>query len=312
MKSKRKRLFEIIEIGNTQDRVSRGFDWLLVVVIVMNIVAMFMETFEQFQNIKWLLDTIETVTVAFFIVEYVLRIATADYLYPGRSRGEAILKFVFSFDGIVELLTILPFFFLSGMVVFRMLRVVRIFRLFRVNAYTDSFNVIIGVIKEKKNQILSSVFIVLVLMFASSLCMYSAEHQAQPDVFRNAFSGIWWSMSTLLTIGYGDIAPVTILGKLMGIIIAFLGVGAVAIPTGIISAGFVEQYTEAQNSDRAAYGINLQTLSVDMDSRWIGKSVEDIDREYGVIIVMAKRGDATIVPGNEYAVAVGDTLVVYK
>ena len=79
-------------------------------------------------------------------------------------------------------------------------------------------------------------------MLASSLCMYSVEHDTQPDVFRNAFSGVWWSMSTLLTVGYGDIYPVTTLGRVMAICIAYLGVGAVAIPTGIISAGFVEQY----------------------------------------------------------------------
>ena len=81
-------------------------------------------------------------------------------------------------------------------------------------------------------------------MVASSLCMYSMEHEAQPDKFKNAFSGIWWSTSTLLTIGYGDIYPVTVGGKIMAIVISFLGVGMVAIPTGIISAGFVESYTK--------------------------------------------------------------------
>ena len=98
------------------------------------------------------------------------------------------------------------------------------------------------VLYEKRNQIISSVFIMLVLMLASSLCMYSVEHDAQPEVIQNAFSGIWWSMSTLLTVGYGDIYPVTTIGRVMAICIAFLGVGAVAIPTGIIGAGFVEQY----------------------------------------------------------------------
>ena len=145
------------------------------------------------------------------------------------------------FDGVVDILTIVPVFFLSGFVIFRMLRVARIFHLFRLNARYDSFNVITTVLYEKRNQIISSVFIVVILMLASSLCMYSVEHDAQP-VFRNAFSGVWWSMSTLLTVGYGDIYPITTLGRLMAICIAYLGVGVVAIPTGIISAGFVEQY----------------------------------------------------------------------
>ena len=92
-----------------------------------------------------------------------------------------------------------------------MLRVARVFHLFRLNAKYDSFNVITTVLYEKRNQIISSVFIVLILMLASSLCMYSVEHDAQPEVFRNAFSGIWWSMSTLLTVGYGDIYPIATL-----------------------------------------------------------------------------------------------------
>ena len=140
---------------------------------------------------------------------------------------------------------------MSGFVAFRMLRVVRIFHLFRVNSYYDSFNVIKSVIYEKRNQLASSIFIILILMTASSLCMYSAEHEAQPEAFANAFSELWWSVSTMLTVGYGDIYPITTAGQIMAIVIAFLGVGVVAIPTGIISAGFVEQYTKAQNASSA-------------------------------------------------------------
>ena len=137
----------------------------------------------------------------------------------------------------------------SGMVAFRVLRVFRIFRLFKINAQYDAFNVITDVLKNKKDQIISSVCIVLIMMLASSLMMYSVEHDAQPEVFKNAFSGIWWSVSTLLTVGYGDIYPVTTLGQIMAIVMSFLGVGLVAIPTGIISAGFVEQYA-FQNEDK--------------------------------------------------------------
>ena len=164
-----------------------------------------------------------------FCPEYVLRIWTADLLYPGMRKCRARLRFMVSFDGVVDILTIVPVFFLSGFVIFRMLRVARIFHLFRLNARYDSFNVITTVLYEKRNQIISSVFIVVILMLASSLCMYSVEHDAQPEVFRNAFSGVWWSMSTLLTVGYGDIYPITTLGRLMAICIAYLGVGVGAV-----------------------------------------------------------------------------------
>ncbi len=173
-------------------------------------------------------------------------------MYPEETEPRAIWKYIISFTGIVDMLSFLPYclpvFFPTGSVAFRMIRIVRIFRLFRINAYYDSLNVITEVILGKKQQLFSSVFIIIVLMLSSSLCMYSLEHEAQLDVFTNAFSGIWWAASTLLTVGYGDIYPITPLGQLFSIFITFLGVGMVAIPTGIISAGFVNQYSRIKRA----------------------------------------------------------------
>ena len=123
-------------------------------------------------------------------MEYVLRIWTADFFYQNETRLTAIWKYVKSTDGIIELLTILPFLFLNGMVVFRMLRVVRIFHLFRRNANYDSFSVIRTVIYDKRNQLLSSIFVIFIVMLASSLLMYNVENPVQPDAFTDAFSGI--------------------------------------------------------------------------------------------------------------------------
>ncbi len=307
----RRRIFEIIQIGNTSDLPSRAFDIALVCAIVLNISVMLLETFDRFAGcIPWF-DMIELVTILFFCVEYALRIWTSDFLSPGSSRAGAAMHFLRSFDGIVDLLTILPFFWMSGFVAFRMLRVVRIFHLFRVNSYYDSFNVIKSVIYEKRNQLASSIFIILILMTASSLCMYSAEHEAQPEAFANAFSGLWWSVSTMLTVGYGDIYPITTAGQIMAIIIAFLGVGVVAIPTGIISAGFVEQYTKAQNAS-SALETSINTVLVDIDSMWLGKSVAEIEEQYHMVVVVVRRGNALMQPGPDYRVEIKDVLAVYK
>ena len=109
-------------------------------------------------------------------------------------------------------------------------------------------------------------------MLGASLCMYGIEHDAQPDVFSNAFSGIWWAASTLLTVGYGDIYPVTTLGKVFGIVITFLGVGMVAIPTGIISAGFVEQYTRLSQMGTGDFEENVSFIRacVHEEDLWTG------------------------------------------
>ena len=307
---KKKRIFDIIQIGQRDDFISRAFDLFIVAVILVNIAILFMETFEQFDPYATVLKGIETVTVAVFCLEYLLRIWTAEYLYPDQKGMKAVLRFLFSFDGIVDLLTILPFFFLSGFVAFRMLRVVRIFHLFRINAYYDSFHVITSVLYEKRNQIISSIFIILVLMMASSLCMYSAEHDAQPEVFNNAFSGIWWSISTILTVGYGDIYPVTVLGRLMAILIAFLGVGAVAIPTGIISAGFVEQYTQIQNQNQVNSGIRgTVSAAVDGNSPFLNLTVQAIETGFQIDVIALVRKGTVILPSDNLVIEESDILL---
>ena len=306
----KERIFDIIQIGKKDDLISRAFDIFIVSTILVNLSILFMETFEQLNQYTAIFRGIEAVTVVIFCIEYILRIWTAEYLYSDQSGIKAVLRFLLSFDGIVDLCTILPFFFLSGFVVFRMLRVVRIFHLFRINAYYDSFNVITSVLYVKRNQIISSVFIILVLMMASSLCMYSAEHEVQPDVFNNAFSGMWWSISTILTVGYGDIYPITVLGRIMAILISFLGVGAVAIPTGIISAGFVEQYTQFQNQNEVNTGVKgTVSISVDIHSPFLHQSVQQIESVFGIDVIAFVRKGAVILPTDSIVIEEGDILL---
>ena len=279
-------------------------------VICANILVTFLQTFDELTFLFPAFHVIEVITILIFCVEYILRIWTADYLYPDKSEFRSRLRFLISFDGIIDLLTILPFFFLSGMVIFRMLRVARIFHLFRLNARYDSFNVITTVLYEKRNQIISSVFIVLILMLASSLCMYSVEHDSQPEVFRNAFSGIWWSMSTLLTVGYGDIYPITTLGRIMAICIAYLGVGAVAIPTGIISAGFVEQYQRKSSLSNIKAADIHEIAEIFVDKRFAGKSVEEMEAAEQVTIFLILREDLSILPQKDTMLKLNDIIVI--
>ena len=193
-----------------------------------------------------------------------------------------------------------------------MFRVVRIFRLFRINAYYDSLNVITEVIASKRQQLMSSVFIILILMLASSLCMSSLEHEAQPEVFTNAFSGIWWSMSTLLTVGYGDIYPITTMGKLFGICIAFLGVGMVAIPTGIISAGFVDQYSRIKRLSEYANETDIHFIKVSLAERdpWAGRTIQGLGLPGGIIAAAIQREGRIVVPRGDVELMEGDTLVL--
>ncbi len=307
----KKRVYQTIEIGNRNDTISHFFDIFLTVVIILNILVTFLQTFDSLSAYNDLFNAVEQVTLIIFLIEYILRIWTSDLRYPNKTRGEAMLAFITSWDGIIELLTILPFFFLSGFVAFRMLRIVRIFHLFRINKTVDSFHVIANVIYEKRTQLASSFFIIFVLMISSSLCMYSAEHAAQPEAFRNALSGIWWSMSAVLTVGYGDIYPITIVGKIIGIIISFLGVCVVAIPTGIISAGFVEQAHRAE-IDPSSMESHLNTVTIDIDSRWTGKNVKEIEAMTGLKLLVIKRGDVIMSPSSSVAVLLKDQILTLE
>lgn len=315
--ARRKRVSEIIEVGYDQDWLSRLYDLINALAIVANLAASILYTFEAVRlPFGWLVLTLEQVTVAFFAVDYCLRLWTARALFPDLSEPRAVLKYALSFSGVVDLLSFLPyylpFFFPAGAVAFRMFRVVRIFRLFRINAYYDSLNVITQVITSKGQQLLSSVFIILVLMLASSLCMYSLEHEAQPQVFTNAFSGIWWSVSTLLTVGYGDIYPITTVGKLFGIIISFLGVGMVAIPTGIISAGFVDQYSRIKRLSEYAHESDIHFIKVSLLPKdpWVGKTIVELGLPAGVIVAAIQRNRKIVVPRGSVELRAGDTLVL--
>ena len=297
----RMRLFKMVSVGVVDDPINQGYDIVSTLMLIVNLIGAFANTFDGVRaQYASLLDLTEEITVAFFALDYALRLVTAKCLYPQLTEGRALTKYMLSAGGIVDLLSFLPFylpvFFPSGAAAFRLFRVARIFRLFRINAYYDSLNVITEVIVGKKQQLLSSVFIILVL----------------PEVFKNAFSGVWWSVSTLLTIGYGDIYPITPAGKAMGIFITFLGVGMVAIPTGIISAGFVEQYTRLKRLGDYAEEEDLHFIKTELPrgDLWVGKTVRELPLPQGVILAVIQRGGDTIIPRGDVALKAGDRLVI--
>lgn len=312
----RKRLFEIVEVGSATDKISRGYDLLYVLVIIANLAATIAFTFNSMEA-KYgpHLEMAEDITVIFFVIDYVLRILSAPCKFPTFGSTRATLKYVFSFMGLIDLISFLPnflpWFFPSGVVAFRMFRMVRIFRLFRINAYYDSLSVITEVLESKKQQLLSSVFIIIVMMIFSSMCLYSIENKAQPDVFENAFSGIWWASSALLTVGYGDIYPITPLGKFFGLLITFLGVGVVAIPTGIISAGFVDQYSRIKRM--SDYGkeeaVHFIRVTVSDGDGFAGKKLNEVNLPKSVIVAAVNRDDKVIVPRGDTVIKEGDVLV---
>lgn len=315
MERTKKQIFHVISIGDKRDSISRGFDIFIVVVIILNLLVTIADTFDELADLRGIFDVIELITIIIFTIEYILRLWTADYLYPDRSAVGSRIAFVFSFYGLIDLLTFFPYYLPivvpGGIVAFRILRVFRIFRLFKINAQYDAFNVITDVLYEKRNQLFSSICLLVMLMVASSLGMYTLEHDAGSG-FDNAFSGIWWSTSAILTVGYGDIYPVTVGGRILAIIIACLGVGIVAIPTGIVSAGFVERYTRIKQlmKEGEERAVRFITSVVSHGHSWCGRKVSEIVLPPQLLLVVIMRGDDEIVPNGDTLLEEGDVLVL--
>ena len=313
----RANLFRMVSVGVIDEPINQIYDVISIGAVVANLVVSVMSTFDNLTAVYGsIFTTVEQVTVFFFAVDFVLRVITAPELYPEESEPRAVFKYCTSLSGIIDILSFLPYYlpvvFPSGIAAFRMFRVVRILRLFRINAYYDSLNVITEVLKSKRQQLLSSVFIIATLMLGSSLCMYSLEHEAQPEVFKNAFSGIWWSVSTMLTVGYGDIYPITPMGKFFSICITFLGVGMVAIPTGIISAGFVEQYTRFKQIGEYGEEVRMRFVHIRLlpEDDWTGKTIQELNLPHRMMIAVILRGKETVLPKGDVTLLEDDKLII--
>lgn len=238
------KIFNLIRDDDVNDLYSNIFDFTIIFLIVINLVIVILDTFSLPAWYKTTSEVIEYVSITIFTLEYLARLWVADLTYKNLTPNQARTKHVFSFMAMVDLLAILPFYipFIIpiDLRILRSIRMIRLMRLLKINRYTTAMKTIVNVFNNKKTQLLSSFVIVLILMLISSVLMYNLEHPAQPDVFQNAFSGLWWAVATFTTVGYGDIFPITMGGRIMAGIIAVLGIGLVAIPTGIISAGFIE------------------------------------------------------------------------
>ena len=241
-------VFEVIQPSSDASKgriASRIFDSLIMTLIVFSVLSVFICTFTIPEWLFRILIRIEFVSIIIFTIEYALRIWTANYLFPELGPVRSRIQYITSPMAIIDLISILPFLVpvlhTYNLVGVRVFRLVRLLRVFKLNRYSDALAAIGDVFRSKAQQIVASVFFVFIILILASLLIYYAEHDAQPDQFENAFSGLWWAVATLTTVGYGDIYPITPLGRFLGAIIAILGIGMVAVPTSILSSGFMEK-----------------------------------------------------------------------
>lgn len=248
------RIYDVIRDDDENDLISNIFDGVIITLIIINVISVIADTFNLPLIVQQILYYIEIFSVIVFTIEYILRVWTSDLIHPELPKYKARIKYIFSFMALIDLFAILPFYlpfiFPIDLRVLRMLRIIRLLRIFKVSRYTTALTTIANVFKAKKTQLLSSIFVCVLLMIIAAVLMYNIENEAQPEAFDNAFDALWWAVATLTTVGYGDIYPITVLGKLLSAVIALLGIGLVAVPTGIISAGFTEQISKNREESK--------------------------------------------------------------
>lgn len=221
--------------------------------IVINIIVLILESYEEIRmQYGVFIDIFELVSVIIFTIEYLVRFYVADL---DKESKFSRFKFAISPLGLIDLFAIMPFylpmFIAIDLRVIRILRLLRLLRIFKLGRFSKSLKTINEVLRDTRADLTIAMFVAFVLLVLSSTLMYYVEHDAQPDKFASIIHSFWWSVATLTTVGYGDVYPITGIGKLLSAIIAIIGIGFVALPTGIISSAFVEKLQSKKSRKQA-------------------------------------------------------------
>ena len=268
----RQRTYELLEIASSGDKVSRFVDIALIILILLSVIAIVLESVQIINDayhkyFYWF----EVVSVSAFTLEYVLRIWSCvdnpNGLAKGYSNFKLRIRYGASFSAVIDLLAILPFYFMMfgvfGNADMRFLRSFRLLRIFKLTRYSAAFDVLNAVFKENIRSFGAAFFVLIIVMLLAASGMYYFEYQTQPKEFSSILASMWWAFSTLTTVGYGDVTPITAGGKVFGAMITVVGVGMVALPTGILASAFSEQMrirnTKYENLADQAYEDGILT-----------------------------------------------------
>lgn len=242
--------YRVLDNGPDRSMSSRVVDFFLVSLIIASIVAVILESIEglELRYETWFY-WIEVFTVAVFTVEYVLRVwsSVEDPAYAGKNGASPFvrLRFIFTPYALIDLIAILPFYLVTfglfGGVDMRFLRAVRLLRILKLTRYSSAFDMLIACCRENIRSLGAAFFVLLTVMLLAASGMYFFERETQPVAFNSIPAAMWWAFATLTTVGYGDVTPITAGGKVFGALITVIGVGMVALPTGILASGYAQQ-----------------------------------------------------------------------
>ena len=248
MKNWRERLFIILERDEGRSRISAIYDSFMLIVIIVSIVPMM---YTRQRPSFWV---IEIVTVTIFIIDYILRWMTADYKL--KKGALSFVIYPFTLMALIDLLSIVPAFHLlsQSFKLFRITRLLRVVRLFKIFRYTDKLDILLSVLHRERKVLMSVLFIAAFYVFVTALIMFNVEPQINPvtgaPTFRSFFDALYWATVTLTTVGYGDVCPVTDIGRFVSMLSSIFGVAIIALPSGVITASYLDELRKNKDNEK--------------------------------------------------------------
>ena len=284
MKTYQQRVMEILNKGNNEDAASRACDIFLSILIMLNLVAVCLESVESInQQYHGALVAFEWFSVSIFLVEYILRIwsIAADNRHAAKTATGRRASYIFSFTGLIDLAAILPSILplIMGGVDLRWLRVLRLVRLLKISHYSSALEDLFSAVYEERRSFAAALYLMAIALFLSSSMMYLAEYEVQPENFRSIPKTMWWSLITLTTVGYGDVSPITPLGQVIGAFTALMGVCTVALLTGIVASAFSSQMARREAIFEAEITAAISDGVVTSDER---EHIEELRERFNI------------------------------
>jgi voltage-gated potassium channel len=261
----RRRTFEALERSPFETRAGRAINWGLLVLILANVTVVIFESVDWiYANYGPWFDAFEIFSVTVFTVEYLARLWCSIEARPDESPVRTRLLFTVQPMSLVDLAAIAPFYL--AMVVgidLRFLRVLRLLRIFKLTRYSSALSILLDVLRDEASSFAAGLFVMIVLLVVAASGAYLVEHQAQPDGFGSIPDAMWWAVATLTTVGYGDVTPITPMGKVFGAMVTLIGVGMAALPAGIIASGMTDQLRRRRLSLMEEYRRALEDGIID-------------------------------------------------
>jgi voltage-gated potassium channel len=279
----RKKIYDILEMTNAQDFLSRAFSLFIVSLISINIACIVLESIPELNaKHRRLFFSIEIVSTTIFAIEYILRLwsCVESNLVTSHSIKTRV-RYALSPLAIVDLLAFLPSILqlMFPGIDLRFLRVLRLLRVFKLTRYFSSFELLLNVLHEERKNLAGIFVLLLVILTLAASALYLVERDIQPDKFGSIPQAMWWAIAALTTVGYGDVYPLSAAGQILGSLVTIVGIGMVALPSGILASAFSEQTRRKRESLQFAIDDALEDGTIDSEEL---KSIQEMGKSMGL------------------------------